>query len=41
VTPPYEGDCLTKPITKALFVAEATLVRFFPPDPDRYSPPKP
>lgn len=40
VTPPYEGDCVTKPITKALFVAEATLVRFVPPDPDRYTPPK-
>ena len=40
VTPPYEGDCVTTPMTKALFVAEATLVRFVPPDPDRYSPPK-
>jgi hypothetical protein len=40
VTPPYEGDCLTKPITKALFLAQTTLVRFVPPDPNRYLPPK-
>jgi hypothetical protein len=40
VTPPYEGDCLTKPITKALFLAEASLIRFVPPDPGRYLPPK-
>jgi len=40
VTPPYDGDCVTKPITKALFVAETTLVRFVPPDPERYRPPK-
>jgi hypothetical protein len=40
ITPPYEGDCVTKAITKALFLAEATLVRFVPPDPDRYVPPK-
>lgn len=40
VTPPYEGDCVTKPITRALFVAEATLIRFVPPDPGRYIPPK-
>ena len=38
VTPPYDGDCLTKPVTRALFVAEATLVRFHPPDKDRYIP---
>ncbi|HYH52464.1 MAG TPA: hypothetical protein VEG38_23200 [Acidimicrobiia bacterium] len=38
VTPPYEGDCVTKPITKALFVSQATLVRFVPPDPERYNP---
>lgn len=37
-TPPYEGDCVTKPMTKALFVAQATLVRFYPPDPNRYLP---
>ena len=41
VTPPYEGDCVTKPVTRALFVAEATLVRFYPPDPDRYIPKPP
>ena len=38
VTPPYDGDCVTKPVTRALFVAEATLVRFHPPDKDRYIP---
>jgi len=38
MSPPYEGDCLTKPLTKALFVAQATLVRFYPPDPNRYLP---
>jgi hypothetical protein len=38
ITPPYEGDCVTKPITRALFLAEATLVRFVPPDPNRYIP---
>ena len=38
ITPPYEGDCVTKPITKALFLAEATLVRFVAPDPNRYIP---
>jgi hypothetical protein len=27
VAPPYEGDCVTKPVTKAVFVAEALLVR--------------
>jgi hypothetical protein len=41
VTPPYDGDCLTKPVTKALFVAQGWLFRFFPPDPDRYKPRKP
>jgi hypothetical protein len=40
ITPPYEGDCVTAPITKALFLAEVTLVRFVPPDPHRYIPPK-
>lgn len=40
VTPPYQGDCVTKPITKAFFVAEASLIRFAPPDPGRYYPPK-
>jgi hypothetical protein len=27
VTPPTDGDCVTKPLTSALFVAQATLVR--------------
>lgn len=27
VTPPYDGDCVTKPVTKATFVAEGLLVR--------------
>lgn len=49
--PPYDGDCVTKPVTTALFVAQASLVRFYPggggrPDPprdppDRYQPEKP
>ena len=38
VTPPYDGDCVTKPVTKAFFVAETSLVRFYPPDKDRYLP---
>jgi hypothetical protein len=29
VTPPYDADCVTKPETKALFVAQASLVRFY------------
>jgi hypothetical protein len=41
VTPPYDGDCVTKPVTKAFFVAQASLVRFYPPDPNRYIPGKP
>ena len=41
VTPPYDGDCVTKPLTRALFVAQASLVRFYPPDPDRYKPERP
>ncbi len=41
VTPPYDGDCVTKPVTTALFVAQASLLRFYPPDPDRYKPEKP
>ena len=40
ITPPFEGDCVTTPLTRALFVAEATLVRFYPPDPNRYLPPQ-
>ena len=39
ITPPWDGDCITKPLTTALFLAEVTLVRFYPPDPDRYLPP--
>jgi hypothetical protein len=27
VTPPYDGDCLTKPVTKATFIAQGLLVR--------------
>jgi hypothetical protein len=38
VMPPYDGDCVTKPVTKALFLAEALLIRFVPPDPNRYIP---
>lgn len=38
VSPPYDGDCVTKPVVRALFVAEATLVRFQPPDKNRYIP---
>ena len=41
VTPPYNGDCVTKPVTTALFVAQAWLLRFHPPDPGRYIPGKP
>jgi hypothetical protein len=41
VAPPYDGDCVTTPVTSALFVAEAWLLRFYPPDPDRYKPGKP
>ena len=40
ITPPYEGDCVTTPITKAFFLAQATLVRFYPHDPNRYIPRK-
>jgi hypothetical protein len=32
---------VTKPVTTALFVAQASLLRFYPPDPDRYVPEKP
>lgn len=35
---PLDGDCVTKPVTTGLFVAEATLVRFVPPGPDRFVP---
>jgi hypothetical protein len=31
VTPPSDGDCVTRPVTKALFVAQAAMVRFRPP----------
>jgi len=27
LTPPTDGDCVTKPVTRALFIAQATLVR--------------
>jgi hypothetical protein len=30
---PYDGNCVTKPVTKALFVAQAVLTRFYPEDP--------
>jgi hypothetical protein len=32
VTPPYEGDCVTKRVTKALFLAEASMVRHRSPE---------
>lgn len=41
VSPPCDGDCVTKPVPTALFVAQASLLRFYPPDPDRYIPEKP
>jgi hypothetical protein len=41
VTPPYDGDCVTKPVTTALFLAQGWLLRFHPPDPGRYTPEKP
>ena len=41
VAPPYNGDCVTTPVTSALFVAQGWLLRFYPPDPDRYKPRKP
>lgn len=41
VSPPYDGDCLTRSLTRAVFVAQATLIRFYPPDPDRYLPKRP
>jgi hypothetical protein len=28
VTPPYDGDCLTRPVIRATFVAEAVMIRF-------------
>jgi hypothetical protein len=31
LTPPTAGDCVTKPMTRALFVAQATLVRHLTP----------
>jgi len=33
VMAPYEGDCVTRPVTKAFFVAQAVLLRFYPEDP--------
>ena len=35
---PTSGNCVTASVTSALFVAEAVLVRFVPPDPNRYLP---
>jgi hypothetical protein len=35
---PLDGDCVTRPVTTAVFVAEATLVRFAAPDPNRLRP---
>jgi hypothetical protein len=28
ITPPYEGDCVTRPVTRATFIAQGLLVRF-------------
>jgi len=28
ITPPYEGDCVTRPVTRATFIAQAVLLRF-------------
>jgi len=39
VTPPYDGDCVTKPVTAATFVAQASLVRFYPGGGGRPDPP--
>ncbi len=27
VSPPSDGDCVTKPVTRALFIAQASVVR--------------
>lgn len=35
---PLDGDCVTRPVTTGVFVAEVTLVRFAPPDPNRLVP---
>ena len=35
---PSSGDCVTKSVTSAVFVAEAALVRFVPPDPQPVPP---
>jgi hypothetical protein len=35
--PPYDGDCLTKPVTRATFVAQVLLYRY----PREYPPPLP
>lgn len=37
VLPPYDGDCLTKPVSRASFVAQVTLYRH----PREYPPPLP
>ena len=35
---PLDGDCVTRPVTTGVFVAEVTLVRFAPPDANRLLP---
>jgi hypothetical protein len=35
---PVEGDCVTEPVTSAVFVAQVSLVRFNPPDSNRLLP---
>lgn len=35
---PVEGDCVSEPVTSAVFVAQVSLVRFNPPDPNRLLP---
>jgi hypothetical protein len=37
---PSNGNCVTSSVTSAVFVAEAVLVRFVPPDPHRFLPPR-
>jgi hypothetical protein len=27
ITPPYAGDCVTKPVTRATFIAQALMLR--------------
>ncbi len=35
---PVEGDCVTEPVTSAVFVAQVSLLRFTPPDSNRLLP---